>query len=81
MVKHDRKERSQFEFELKTVFEKSQATNNQKVSNEYESDDEEIIPANDMIGVKQPVLQICHNGKKKEDSETSDDDDDNSDSE
>ena len=69
MVKADRIQRSQFEFELKSVFEKSQASE-QGEDDDYESNDEEIIPANDMIGVKQPILNTY---KETEQQEKSDD--------
>ena len=51
------------------MFEKSQASE-QGEDDDYESNDEEIIPPNDMIGIKQPIL---HTYKETEQQEKSDD--------
>jgi hypothetical protein len=52
LVKEDRKLRANFESELKSLFVAEHADENGK---EDSDDGEEIIPANDMTGVKQPV--------------------------
>lgn len=52
LVVEDRKQRANFELSLKTEFEQEQEE--EKEGGETD-DDEEIIPANDMAGVIQPV--------------------------
>jgi hypothetical protein len=47
------------------VYEKSQASE-QGEDDDYESDDEEIIPANDMIGIKQPRLHSSDKETKQQ---------------
>jgi hypothetical protein len=77
MVRDDRRQRSQFEFELKTVFENNQKSD-QVEEDDYELDEEEMWCANDCINVKQPILL---NKKVQEQQDKSDDSEDDNDEE
>ena len=46
-----------------------------------DSDDEEIIPANDMVGVKQPIMHVDKHQKEKDRSEDNSDDKNDEDNE
>ena len=63
-VKTDRNSRAQFELE---VLESCRETHSGDYGEDGtdNSDDEEIIPANDMVGVKQPVMHVDKHQKEK----------------
>ena len=61
------------------MFYKLQASG-QGEEDDYELDEEEIIPANDMIGIKQPILQTNKEPERQDKSDNSGDEDDKGDS-
>jgi hypothetical protein len=80
MVKEDRKRRSHFEYRLKEVFEKSQQSAH-VMGNEYDTDDDEIIPANDMLGVKQPAWTAKNINNSEDETSSSNNEDEEDDDE
>jgi hypothetical protein len=53
LIKDDRKRRANFELALKKQFEAEHENDGNEIDSE---DDNEIMPANDMMGVKQPTI-------------------------
>ena len=79
-VKSDRIARAQFELEVLESCKETHASDYGEECTD-DSDDEEIIPANDMVGVKQPIMHVDNHQKEKEQSENSSDDENDEDDE
>jgi hypothetical protein len=77
MVKEDRARRAIFENDLRKIFEMEHAERN-RIFSEEDEEEEEIFPANDMEGVKQPaeILKISQEEDNDKNSDVSDDNDD-----
>jgi hypothetical protein len=82
MVKNDRMQRVDFEIRLKERLEEDNANRNRGVESSDEEEEEEIVPANDFVGVRQPVATIMASREQpdQDSDSSSDDDDDNEDS-
>ncbi len=82
MVKNDRMQRVGFEIRLKERLEEDNANRNRGVESSDEDEEEEIVPANDFVGVRQPVAPIMASREQpdQDSDSSSDDDDDNEDS-
>ena len=74
-VKEDRKSRDNFELELKELLEQEYIDDGKAHALFVDDDDKEIVPANDMMGVKQPIGQdkiTKGNNKAYDDGESED---------
>ena len=69
MVKHDGMQRVEFEARLKERLEEDNANSNRGGDSLDEEEEEEIIPANDFVGVRQPMVE------EKRHNDSSDDED------
>ena len=76
-VKKDRKSQDNFELELKELLEQQYIDDGKADTLFVDDDDEELVPANDWMGVKQPIGQDKNtkcNNKEYDDGESEDDD-------